>query len=215
MSKINKSELIQLCLQSGTLKFGEFPLKSGRLSPYFFLASELFKSGKILKQLGECYAQAIEDAQMSFDVLFGPAYKGIPVVASTAVAYANSFDRDIAYSFNRKESKAYGEGGSIIGTALKGRVVVLDDVLTAGTAFRDSVKFIQGAGAEVAGLVVLFDRQEKGLGEKSAIQEIEEQHGIPVVRLMGLSDLIDYIHNNESYRQHLPALEAYRQKYGI
>ncbi|HLS81845.1 MAG TPA: orotate phosphoribosyltransferase [Steroidobacter sp.] len=204
---------IDLCLELGVLRFGEFKLKSGRVSPYFFNAG-LFNSGRALAELGRAYAQAIQDAGMPFDVLFGPAYKGIPLAASAAIALADHHDRNVPWAFNRKEAKDHGEGGSIVGAPLSGRVLIIDDVITAGTAVRESVAVIRAAGAEPAGVVIALDRQEKGQGELSAVQETEQMLGLPVVSILKLTDLIDYL-EKAGDPDRLEAIKRYRNAYGV
>jgi orotate phosphoribosyltransferase len=206
-------QFIRLCLDLGVLRFGEFKLKSGRISPYFFNAG-LFNSGKALAGLGRAYAQAIEDARLEYDVLFGPAYKGIPLVAATAMALAEHHHRSAPWSFNRKEAKDHGEGGSIVGTPLRGRVLIVDDVITAGTAIRESVEIIRAAGANPVGVVIALDRQERGQGEQSAVQEVEQTLGLPVTSILKLADLIAHLRASGDSAQ-LSALEDYRSKYGV
>jgi len=174
---------IEFALSRNVLRFGEFTLKSGRVSPYFFNAG-LFNTGSALARLGRYYAEAIVDSGLAFDVLFGPAYKGIPLAATTCVALADHHERDMPYCFNRKEAKAHGEGGNIVGSPLQGRILIIDDVITAGTAIRESMQLIETAGAKPAGVVIALDRQEKGSGELSAIQEVEQQYGIPVLSIV-------------------------------
>ncbi|SFV88908.1 Orotate phosphoribosyltransferase [hydrothermal vent metagenome] len=208
-----QKDFINFVLEVGALKFGEFNLKSGRVSPYFFNAG-LFNQGKHLSQLGGFYAQAIEDSGMDFDVLFGPAYKGIPLATATAMALNDSFDRNIAYSFNRKEAKTHGEGGDIVGHALEGDILIIDDVITAGTAIREAMDIITANGANAKGVIVALDRQEKGKGEKSAIQEVEQDFGLSVLSIICLADIVDYLKQGDD-----PALivriEAYRHQYGV
>ena len=205
---------IDFAIECDVLRFGEFKLKSGRLSPYFFNAG-LFNTGRRLAKLGQFYAQAIIDSGIEFDVLFGPAYKGIPLASSCAVSLAEQHDNDVPYAFNRKEAKTHGEGGNIVGSALQGKILIIDDVITAGTAIRESMDIIDAAGAKPAGVVIALDRQEKGQGDKSAIQEVEEQFGIPVVSIVKLADLITYIEGNTQFAGHLDAIKAYRTQYGI
>jgi orotate phosphoribosyltransferase len=174
-----QTEFLNFALEKGVLRFGEFTLKSGRISPYFFNAG-LFNSGSALARLGRFYAQAIVDSGIKFDVLYGPAYKGIPLAAVTAAALYDHHQIDIPYAFNRKEAKSHGEGGSIVGHALEGQILIIDDVITAGTAIRESMDIIEAEGAKPAGVVIALDRQEKGKGDKSAIQEVEQDYGIPV-----------------------------------
>src|SRR5688572_608396 len=189
---MSSSSFINLCLELGVLRFGEFKLKSGRLSPYFFNAG-LFNSGRALAELGRHYAAAIEADKLDCDVLFGPAYKGIPLVSTTAVALADGHKRNLPWAFNRKEAKDHGEGGSIVGAPLRGRILIIDDVITAGTAIRESVNIIRAAGAEPAGVVLALDRQERGQGELSAVQEVEQVLKIPVTSILNLADLIIYL----------------------
>lgn len=207
-------EFIRFALDTGVLRFGEFTLKSGRVSPYFFNAG-LFNTGQRLARLGRFYAEAIVQSGIDFDVLFGPAYKGIPLAAATAIALADVHDRDLPWCFNRKEAKQHGEGGNLVGAPLAGRVLIVDDVITAGTAIRESLEIIRAAGAEPAGVVISLDRQERGQGERSAIQEIEQDAGIPVISIVGLAQLIDFIGDSPELAEHLPAIRAYRERYGI
>jgi orotate phosphoribosyltransferase len=207
------STFIDLCLNLGVLRFGEFKLKSGRTSPYFFNAG-LFKTGRALAELGRHYAQTIQDAHLDYDMLFGPAYKGIPLVTATAVALADRHGRDVPWAFNRKEAKDHGEGGTIVGTPLAGRVLIVDDVITAGTAIRESVDIIRKAGATPVGVVIALDRQERGQGERSAVQEVEQDLALPVTSIVKLQDLIaDAAKRGESSQ--LEALRRYRAQYGI
>lgn len=205
---------IEFALQQQVLRFGEFTLKSGRISPYFFNAG-LFNSGKALARLGRFYAEAIMASDIDFDVLFGPAYKGIPLAATTVVALADRHQRDVPYSFNRKEAKTHGEGGNIVGSPLTGRVLIIDDVITAGTAIREAMQIIAAAGATPAGVIIALDRQEKGQGERSAIQEVEEQYGIPVLSIVRLEHLIQYLEQQPDMQANLAAVQAYRARYGI
>lgn len=207
------SSFIDLCLQLGVLRFGEFKLKSGRLSPYFFNAG-LFNSGRALAELGRAYAQAIQAAGISFDVLFGPAYKGIPLVATTAVALADAHGRNVPWAFNRKEAKDHGEGGSIVGAPLRGRVLIVDDVITAGTAIREAVDIIRAAGAEPMGVVLALDRQERGQGELSAVQEVERTLRLPVTSILKLADLISWLERSGTAEQ-LASVQRYRGQYGV
>jgi orotate phosphoribosyltransferase len=207
------SSFIDLCLSLGVLRFGEFKLKSGRVSPYFFNAG-LFKTGRSLAELGRHYAQAIQNAAIECDVLFGPAYKGIPLVTATSIALADRYGRDVPWAFNRKEAKDHGEGGNIVGTALAGRVLIIDDVITAGTAIREAVDIIKAAGATPVGVVLALDRQERGQGERSAVQEVEQTLGLPVTSIARLSDLINYVESQGNAGQ-LAALRSYRAEYGV
>ncbi|WP_442958336.1 orotate phosphoribosyltransferase [Povalibacter sp.] len=207
------SSFIDLCLELGVLRFGEFKLKSGRTSPYFFNAG-LFNSGRALAALGRFYAETIQQANLQFDVLFGPAYKGIPLVSAAAVALADWHNRDVPWSFNRKEAKDHGEGGNIVGAPLRGRVLIIDDVMTAGTAIRESVDLIRAAGATPSGVVIALDRQERGQTERSAVQEVEQVLGLPVTSILKLTDLISHL-QAKGDEQQLAALQRYRNEYGV
>ncbi len=205
---------IEFALSRKVLRFGEFTLKSGRVSPYFFNAG-LFNTGSALAQLGQYYAEAIIESNLDFDVLFGPAYKGIPLAAACSVALAEHHQQDVPYSFNRKEAKAHGEGGNIVGSPLQGRILIIDDVITAGTAIRESMQIIEDAGAKPVGVVIALDRQEKGTGELSAIQEVEQQYGIPVLSIVKLENLIAYLEQQPEMLANLNAVKTYRQQYGV
>ena len=207
-------EFIELALQADVLRFGEFKLKSGRLSPYFFNAG-LFNNGRDLARLGQYYAAAISDSGAEFDVLFGPAYKGITLAASCAIALSEKYNRTVPFAFNRKEAKSHGEGGNLIGAPLSGRVLIIDDVITAGTAIRESMQIIEAAGAQAIGVLIALNRQERGQGQTSAIQEIEETYRIPVISIISLEHLIAYIAQHSRYAQYLPAIRAYRDEYGV
>jgi len=207
-------DFIRFAIDRGVLRFGEFTLKSGRTSPYFFNAG-LFNSGSALAQLGKFYAAAVVESGIPFDVLFGPAYKGIPLAAATAVALADHHNLDLPWCFNRKEAKAHGEGGSLVGAPLTGNVLIIDDVITAGTAIREVMQIIQAQGATAAGVVIALNRQERGNGELSAIQEVERDFGIPVVSIVSLNQVLEYLADDVELKQHLPAVEAYRAQYGI
>ncbi len=207
-------EFIEFALQTGVLKFGSFTLKSGRQSPYFF-NSGLFNSGASLARLGRFYSQTIADSGLDFDVLFGPAYKGIPLASTTVVALADQHQRDVPYVFNRKEVKDHGEGGQLVGAELKGKVLIIDDVISAGTSVRESVDIIRAAGAEPAGVVIALDRQERGQGTLSAIQEVQAEHSIPVLNIISLNDLLGYLKDNAELGEFLPAVQAYRDQYGV
>jgi orotate phosphoribosyltransferase len=210
-----KREFIDLALARGALRFGRFMLKSGRESPYFFNAG-LFNSGAALARLGRCYADAIAASGLNFDVLFGPAYKGIPLATATAVALAEHHGRDLPWSFNRKEAKAHGEGGSLIGAPLVGRVLIVDDVITAGTAIREAIEIISSAGGTPAGVVLALDRQERGRGERSAVQEVEQQSGLPVVSIITLADLLADLEQRTGIDpDRLKAMHKYRSQYGV
>ena len=209
-----QKDFIEFALKNDVLRFGEFTLKSGRVSPYFFNAG-LFNSGEALAKLGQYYAAAIAESKLEFDVLFGPAYKGIPLATTCAVALFEHQSINIPYSFNRKEAKSHGEGGNIVGAALKGNILIIDDVITAGTAIRESMDIIDAAGAKPAGVIIALDRQEKGKGELSAIQEVEQQYNIPVLSIIKLEHLVSYIETNPEYSTYLDKVKAYRDQYGI
>lgn len=209
-----KQEFLNLALELGVLRFGEFTLKSGRVSPYFFNAG-LFSSGYAAAKLGRYYATAIAESDVPFDALFGPAYKGIPLATLAAAALAEHHDIDVPYSYNRKEAKDHGEGGNIVGAELAGRVLIVDDVITAGTAVREAHGIISAAGAEVTGLVISLDRQEVGSGSRSAVQELEQALGIQVVSIVKLEDLVDMLEESSEYEAFLDPLLQYREKYGI
>lgn len=207
-------EFIQFALDHDVLQFGEFTLKSGRTSPYFFNAG-LFNTGERLAELGRFYAATIVDSGMEFDVLLGPAYKGIPIASATAVQLALQHGRDVPWCFNRKEAKDHGEGGLVVGSPLQGRVVVVDDVITAGTAIREVMELVDGAGAQVAGIVVAVDRQERGKGELSAIQEVERDFGVTVTAIVTLGQIIEYVEETDRHGEHLEAIRAYRDEHGV
>ena len=207
-------EFIKFAIDQGVLRFGSFTLKSGRTSPYFFNAG-LFNDGLALAKLGQFYAQALLDSKINCDVLFGPAYKGIPLASSTAVALADHHQINMPWCFNRKEAKTHGEGGTLVGSALQGNVVIVDDVITAGTAIREVMEIIQKQGASAAGVLIALNRQERGKGELSAIQEVERDFKMPVVSIVSLDQVLQYLAENEELKQHLPAVEAYRAEYGI
>lgn len=209
-----KKEFIELALELGVLRFGEFRLKSGRVSPYFFNAG-LFNTGYAAARVGRYYAAAIADSGLRFDMVFGPAYKGIPLAALTAAALAEHQDIDVPYAYNRKEAKAHGEGGDVVGSPLEGRVLIVDDVITAGTAVREASQIITAAGAEVVGLAISLDRQERGQGALSAVQELKQSLGIAVISIIRLEDLIDTLEESSEYEEHLPAVLAYRREYGV
>jgi orotate phosphoribosyltransferase len=210
-----QTEFIELARRCEVLKFGEFTLKSGRISPYFFNAGA-FSSGRALAILGRCYAQCIVSSQLRFDVLLGPAYKGIPLAAATAIALADSHGLDVPFAYNRKEAKSHGEGGSIVGASLRGRVLVIDDVITAGTAVREVIGMIAEAGAELAGVVIGLDRQERGAGQLSAVQEVEQAHGVPVISIVNMGHIIDYLQTGgHGPADALGAMRRYREQYGV
>ena len=209
-----QKEFIEFALEKQVLKFGEFTLKSGRTSPYFFNAG-LFNTGRDLARLGRFYAAALEDAGIDYDVLFGPAYKGIPIATTTAVALADHHNKDVPYCFNRKEKKAHGEGGTLVGSELKGKIMLVDDVITAGTAIRESMEIIADNGADLSGVLIALDRQEKGKAKLSAIQEVERDFGTKVISIVKLADLISYLEAKGTMDEHLAAVKAYRDQYGI
>ena len=207
-------EFIDFAIGAGVLRFGDFTLKSGRTSPYFFNAG-LFNTGGHLARLGRFYARAIVDSGIGFDVLFGPAYKGIPLAAAASIALADHHGSNVPWCFNRKEAKDHGEGGNLVGAGLKGRILVIDDVITAGTAIRESVDIIQAAGATLAGVVIALDRQERGTGRQSAIQEVEQTYGIRVASIVTLADLLDYLREQPGQDEAVARIEAYRSAYGV
>ncbi len=208
-----QQQFIQYALECGVLKFGEFRLKSGRISPYFFNTG-LFNTGEQLDKLGQFYAQALINANAAIDVLYGPAYKGIPLVSATSIAYSR-LQGDIPFTFNRKEAKDHGEGGVLVGAPLIGKVWILDDVITAGTSVRESVEIIREANATVSGVVIALDRQEKGQNQLSAVQEVTNQFGIPVLAVISLNEIIEFIKDDPRFREKLPVIQAYRKEYGI
>ncbi|MBA6263522.1 MAG: orotate phosphoribosyltransferase [Colwellia sp.] len=211
-------EFIEFALAKQVLRFGEFTLKSGRTSPYFFNAG-LFNTGRDLARLGRFYAQALADSNIAFDLLFGPAYKGIPIATTTAVALADHHDMDVPYCFNRKEAKTHGEGGSLVGSPLQGKIMLVDDVITAGTAIRESMEIIKAHGAELSGVLIALDRQEKGQGELSAIQEVERDFGTQVIAIVTLADVVTYLEENIASQPELvtslASINQYRESYGI
>jgi len=211
-------EFIEFALAKQVLRFGEFTLKSGRTSPYFFNAG-LFNTGGDLARLGRFYAQALADSNIEFDLLFGPAYKGIPIATTTAVALADHHNMDMPYCFNRKEAKTHGEGGSLVGSPLQGKIMLVDDVITAGTAIRESMEIIKAHGAELSGVLIALDRQEKGQGELSAIQEVERDFGTQVIAIVTLADVVTYLEEKVSSQPELAtsltSINNYRESYGI
>jgi len=209
-----KKEFIDLALELGVLRFGEFTLKSDRVSPYFFDAG-LFNTGYAAAKLGRYYAAAIAGSGVKFDMLFGPAYKGIALATLTAAALAEHQDIDVPFAFNRKEAKAHGEGGSIVGAALEGRVLIVDDVITAGTAVREAYQIISAAGAKVVGLAISLDRQERGQSTLSTVQELNQALGIPVISIIQLNDLINILEESSEYEEYLDPVMTYRRKYGV
>ena len=207
-------DFIKFAIQQKVLCFGEFELKSGRVSPYFF-NSGLFKTGLALAKLGRFYAAALNNSGVSFDILFGPAYKGIPLAVATAISLANEYDQDVPYVFNRKEAKSHGEGGSLVGSALEGRVVIVDDVITAGTAIREVMQIINQAGATPAATIIAVNRMERGTAELSAIQEVERDYNMPVISIIDLADIVQYLEEIGGYATQLAAIAKYREQYGI
>ena len=209
-----KKEFLEFAIQASVLRFGEFTLKSGRTSPYFFNAG-LFNTGKHLARLGRFYAQAIIDSGTRFDVLFGPAYKGIPLAAATGIALADHHSLNVPYCFNRKEAKEHGEGGNLVGAPLQGDILIIDDVITAGTAIRESLAIIDTAGAKAAGVVIALDRQERGQSERSAIQEVEQDLGLEVTSIIKLEELQEFLTDKSDYKDSLQAINSYREQYGV
>ena len=214
MIKDYQYEFIEFAIEAGVLGFGDFTLKSGRISPYFF-NSGLFNTGRQLARLGRFYAQAIVDSGIQFDVLFGPAYKGIPLAATAGIALADHHDRNVPWCFNRKEAKDHGEGGNLVGAGLTGGVLIIDDVITAGTAIRESVDIIQAAGATPAGVVIALDRQERGRDARSAIQEVEETLGVRVISIVKLEHLAQYLQDRTDRAEEIEKILAYRAQYGV
>ena len=209
-----QQDFIELALECDVLQFGKFELKSGRISPYFFNAGK-FSTGGALARLGRCYAAALRASGVHVDMLFGPAYKGIPLVSTTAMALSEQHGVDLPFAFNRKEAKTHGEGGSIVGAPLAGDVVVIDDVMTAGTAIRESMAILNESSARGAGVVIGLDRCERGDGERSAAQQVEQDWGLTVVSVVSLHDIIDWVESNREMAQHREALEQYRERYGV
>lgn len=208
-----RQAFIQFAIERKVLCFGEFKTKAGRMSPYFFNAG-LFNDGDALRKLGQFYAKAMLDAALPFDMLFGPAYKGIPLVSTIAIALAES-GHNYPFSFNRKEVKDHGEGGVLVGAPMQGRVLIVDDVISAGTSVRESVTLIQSAGAMPAGVVIALDRMERGSGQLSAVQEVQQVHGMTVTSIINLNDLVEYLHNHQELAQYLHAVQRYREQYGV
>ena len=214
MSGPYQSEFIELCERLGVLKFGSFKLKSGRDSPYFFNAG-LFSTGAAIAAVGRAYSDAVIASDLTFDMLFGPAYKGIPLVTATAAALAERHELNVPFAFNRKEPKDHGEGGAIVGGPLQGRVLIVDDVITAGTAIRESINLIRAAGAHPAGVLLALDREERGaLSPLSAVQEVREQFGMPVIAVISLSDLMEHM-RADGRAAELASMQSYRERYGL
>ncbi|TNH03647.1 orotate phosphoribosyltransferase [Testudinibacter sp. TR-2022] len=209
-----KQQFIEFALKRNVLKFGEFTLKSGRISPYFFNAG-LFNTGSDLARLGEFYAAAIQASRIEYDMLFGPAYKGIPIATTVAIALANQFGCDKPLCFNRKEAKDHGEGGNLIGSPLQGRVLLVDDVITAGTAIRESMQLIAANNAKLSAVMIALNRQEKGKGKLSAIQEVERDYHCRVLSIIDLDDLLAFLNHSPIYQPFLPAMHQYQQQYGV
>lgn len=209
-----KHKFFDLALAKGNLRFGSFTLKSGRISPYFFNAGG-FDDGASLAMLSHCYAAAIQASAVNFDMLFGPAYKGIPLAASTAIALHEQHSRNVPFAYNRKEEKDHGEGGALVGAPLQGRVLIIDDVISAGTSVRESIVLIRAAGAEPAGIAIALDRQERGRGELSAAQEVHRDYHIPVVAIAGLDDLLNRLETNRPGNVNIDAMHHYREQYGV
>jgi len=215
-----QQDFIELAIRNEALCFGEFTLKSGRISPFFFNAGK-FNSGKALAALGQCYAEAIVrqtiiQSELEFDIIFGPAYKGIPLVSSVVVALAEHHNRDVPYCFNRKEQKNHGEGGQLVGASIKGkRVLIIDDVITAGTAIREVMSLLENHGARATGVMIGLDRQEKGTGNKSAVQEIQDQYKVPVISVITLESIVAYLLKQQSYEKLIRLIKAYQQNYGV
>ncbi len=212
--KTYQQDFLDFAIGQGVLRFGEFTLKSGRISPYFFNAG-LFQTGSAISRLGKFYAQALVDSGLAFDMLFGPAYKGIPLAAATAIALYEYHGKDYPYAFNRKEAKDHGEGGTIVGAPLQGRVLVIDDVMTAGTAIREAADIVAAQGASLAGVAISLDRQERGKGEQSAVQEVEALYGIKVISIVGLQEVISHVGSSLHDAALLEKVHAYRREFGI
>ncbi|WP_372760030.1 orotate phosphoribosyltransferase [Litorivivens sp.] len=212
--ELYQQQFIEQAIAAKALTFGTFTLKSGRESPYFFNAGKFYQ-GAALATLSRCYAAAISARAPEFDVLYGPAYKGIVLAAATSCALADHHQRDVPYAYNRKEAKSHGEGGVLVGAPLQGKALIIDDVITAGTAIRESVDIIAAAGGEVAGVIVGLDRQERGQGELSAIQEVEQRFGFPVVSIIQLDDIVEYLRTNTVEAANLEAIENYRRQFGV
>ena len=209
-----KQKFIEMSIQIGALKFGEFELKSGRVSPYFFNMG-LFSTGQALKNIGDFYASALEESNIEFDMLFGPAYKGIPLASVMSASLFMNHDKDVPFVYNRKEKKDHGEGGWIVGPSLSGKIVIVDDVITAGTAIKEASQIIRETGAEISGIIIAIDRQEKGAGEYSAVQEVSSKLGVPVISIVNLDQILAFVKNSSSeLEDHVEAIESYRKEYG-
>ncbi|MDB3990268.1 orotate phosphoribosyltransferase [Gammaproteobacteria bacterium] len=209
-----KQKFIEMSIQIGALKFGEFELKSGRVSPYFFNMG-LFSTGQALKNIGDFYASALEESDIEFDMLFGPAYKGIPLASVMSASLFMNHDKDVPFVYNRKEKKDHGEGGRIVGPPLSGKIVIVDDVITAGTAIKEASQIIRETGAEISGIIIAIDRQEKGAGEYSAVQEASSKLGVPVISIVNLDQILAFVKNSSSeLEDHVEAIESYRKEYG-
>ena len=209
-----KQKFIEMSIQIGALKFGEFELKSGRVSPYFFNMG-LFSTGQALKNIGDYYASALEESDIEFDMLFGPAYKGIPLASVMSASLFMNHDKDVPFVYNRKEKKDHGEGGRIVGPPLSGKIVIVDDVITAGTAIKEASQIIRETGAEISGIIIAIDRQEKGAGEYSAVQEASSKLGVPVISIVNLDQILAFVKNSSSeLEDHVEAIESYRKEYG-
>ena len=209
-----KQNFIQMSIDIGALKFGEFELKSGRVSPYFFNMG-LFSSGRSMKNIGDFYAAALEESNLEYDMLFGPAYKGVPLVSVLSSSLFVNHEKDVSFVYNRKEKKEHGEGGQIVGPSLAGKIVIVDDVITAGTAIKEASKMIIEAGAEISGILIALDRQEKGAGDSSAVQEVSQGLGVPVISIANLDQILTYVKNSPSeFGDYVNRIEGYREKYG-
>ena len=209
-----KQNFIQMSIDIGALKFGEFELKSGRVSPYFFNMG-LFSSGRSMKNIGDFYAAALEESNLEYDMLFGPAYKGVPLVSVLSSSLFVNHQKDVSFVYNRKEKKEHGEGGQIVGPSLAGKIVIVDDVITAGTAIKEASKMIIDAGAEISGILIALDRQEKGAGDLSAVQEVSQELGVPVISIVNLDQILTYVKNSPSeFGDYVNRIEGYREKYG-
>ena len=209
-----KQNFIQMSIDIGALKFGEFELKSGRVSPYFFNMG-LFSSGRSMKNIGDFYAAALEESNLEYDMLFGPAYKGVPLVSVLSSSLFVNHEKDVSFVYNRKEKKEHGEGGQIVGPSLAGKIVIVDDVITAGTAIKEASKMIIEAGAEISGILIALDRQEKAAGDSSAVQEVSQELGVPVISIVNLDQILTYVKNSPSeFGDYVNRIEGYREKYG-